>query len=283
MRIAVVGPGRIGSTFAFLLARAGHQLTVVARGQRLQQLRRDQGILTEGGARAALEIAEALDPTIPWDLVLVTVLSPQVDAILPQLAASSAKTILFMFNTFEPLDRLRAAVGAERFAFGFPSMLAHLEDGRLKYQVYTIGQITTVTDARWAKVFSEAGIGTVVEADMHAWLRTHAAFVAPFMAISVLVHQRGAGLRFGEALRFARAWRSGFAVVRALGHRLRPWFLEIPSRVPSPILAMLFWALSRLGPVREAGALGPGEARMIIDQMTAAAPGQTEDLLAIRP
>ncbi|OHV03635.1 ketopantoate reductase family protein [Mycobacterium talmoniae] len=54
MRIAVIGPGGIGSTFAFQLANAGHQITVVARGARLDQLRCDGAIVTADGERAAV-------------------------------------------------------------------------------------------------------------------------------------------------------------------------------------------------------------------------------------
>ena len=39
MKIAVLGPGGIGSTFAFKLAQAGHAVTVVARGKRLAIMR----------------------------------------------------------------------------------------------------------------------------------------------------------------------------------------------------------------------------------------------------
>lgn len=283
LRIAIIGPGRIGSTFALFLSRAGHDVTVIARGARLEQLSRDQAIVTVRGERAPIAVAPALDVSVAYDLVLVTVLSPQVEALLPALGASQAKSVLFMFNTFEPLDRLRTAVGAERFAFGFPSMLAHLHDGKLQYDVFTVGQITTVSDPAWAKVLSDAGIATVVEADMHSWLRTHAAFVAPFMAVSVLVHGRGAGLSLAEATAFARAFRCGFQVVRSLGNQVRPPFLNIPSRAPLLFLALLFWVASRAKPVRQAGALGPEESRMLIDEMTRAAPGQTADVLAIRP
>ncbi|ATB31493.1 2-dehydropantoate 2-reductase [Melittangium boletus DSM 14713] len=45
MKVAIVGPGSIGSTFAFHLARAGHDVTVVARGARLAQLEKDRAIL----------------------------------------------------------------------------------------------------------------------------------------------------------------------------------------------------------------------------------------------
>lgn len=283
LQIAIIGPGRIGSTFALLLARAGHAVTVVARGARLAELSREGAIVTTRGEREAVAVLPSLDVTVAYDLVLVTVLSPQVEALLPALEASAAKTVLFMFNTFEPLDRLRAAVGPARFAFGFPSMLSHLHDGKLQYEVFSVGQITTVSDATWAQVFSAAGISTVVEADMHSWLRTHAAFVAPFMAASVRVHGRGFGLSLAEALAFARAFRCGFRVVRSLGNRVTPGFLNLPSRAPALLLALLFWVASRTKPVREAGALGPAEARMLIDEMSRAAPGQTAELLAIRP
>jgi len=88
MKVAIVGPGSIGSTFAFHLARAGHDVTVVARGARLAQLEKDRAIL--------------------------------------------------------------------------------------KAQV--------ITDPAWAEVFSKAGIATHTQADMHGWLRTHAALVAPVPA-----------------------------------------------------------------------------------------------------
>ena len=121
MKIAVIGPGGIGSTFAFQLARAGHEVTVVARGKRLEQLQRDQAVITRDGQRATVRVTSVLDETTPWDLLLVTVLASQVDALLPALRASAARQVMFMFNTFEPLGRLRDAVGAARFAFGFPA------------------------------------------------------------------------------------------------------------------------------------------------------------------
>ena len=54
LRIAVLGAGRIGSTFAFQLARVGHhEVAVVARpgSTRFQQLRRDGGIVNIKGER----------------------------------------------------------------------------------------------------------------------------------------------------------------------------------------------------------------------------------------
>src|SRR4051812_12554783 len=112
MKIAILGTGAIGSAFAFQLSKAGHEVTAIARGEREKQLRAERAIVLVNGERAPIEVAAQLDTTKPYDLVLVTVLAPQVSAVLPVLKESAAKKVMFMFNTFEPLDPLRDAVGA---------------------------------------------------------------------------------------------------------------------------------------------------------------------------
>jgi 2-dehydropantoate 2-reductase len=213
----------------------------------------------------------------------VTVLATQVDAVLPALTASAAKTVMFMFNTFDPLDRLRDAVGAGRFAFGFPAMLATLDDGRLTREIVTRGQVTTVTDAAWAKVFTDAGVLTVVHEDMHSWLRSHAAFIVPVMTLAVRVGADGPGVSWSEARTYALAWSAGFRVVRGLGNAITPGAVVAMSRIPTPVVTFLLWAMSRTKALRDLSAHGPGEARMLIDQMAAAAPGRCPELLAVRP
>jgi 2-dehydropantoate 2-reductase len=281
MRIAIVGPGAIGSTFAYQLAKGGHAVTVIARGARLEQLQRDQAIVLASGERAAVEVHGALDAATPYDLVLVTVLAPQVGAVLPALRASAARRVMFMFNTFEPLDPLREAVGAERFVFGFPGgVFTILRDGKIEPQIRAG---TTVGDAAWAKLLTEAGIPAEVDGDMHAWLRSHAALVVPLMAMSTVVVQRGAGVSWREAGAYAEAMEVGFRIVRELGHTITPSSVRTLSGLPRPIARAALWGMSRTKMVRDLGALGPAEARMLIDMMTAAAPGKTAALLAIRP
>jgi len=283
MKIAVLGPGGIGTTFAFQLAQAGHEVTVIGRGKRLEQLQRDRAIVTSSGKRAAVEVSSALDATTPWDLVLVSVLAHQVDAVLPALAASAAKTVMFMFNTFEPPTRLREAVGAARFAFGFPAILAHVDDGTLTSEIVTRGLLTTVTEAAWAKVFTDAGIPSVAHGDMESWLRTHAAMVVPFMIAAGSAYARGAGVPWKEAMSLAGAMEEGFRVVVELGNTLTPPAMARMSRLPVPALAALLWTATRVPSIRVSGAAGYAEPRALIDAMSAAAPGQIPRLLGVRP
>jgi len=281
MQIAILGTGAIGSSFAYQLARAGHTVTVIARGARLEQLRRDGAIVLFSGERAAVQVSAALDDRTPYDLVLVTVLASQVGSVLPALGASAARTVMFMFNTFEALDPLRDAVGAQRFAFGFPGgVFALLLDGKLKTQIRSG---TTAGDAAWARTFTDAGIPTVVERDMHSWLRSHAALVIPLMAIGTVVVRRGAGISWREAGAYAAAMDTAFRIVRELGNAITPSMVLTVSRLPQALVKALLWAMSRTTTLRDLGRLGPTEARMLIDMMTTAAPGKTAALLAIRP
>ncbi len=283
MNIAIIGAGRIGSTFAFYFARGGHEVTLIARGSRLEALQRDGAIVAINGDRAPVKATAGLDATTAYDLVLVTVLAHQADALLPAIKASPAKHVMFMFNTFEKLDRLRDTVGATRFAFGFPTFTAIFIDGKLKSTVGTPGQSTFVSSEQWAAVFRTAGFPTVVEPDMEAFLRSHAAFVIPLMALSYLAFTRRAGITWAEAARHARALREAFDVVRQMGHAVTPMVVALVSRLPVTMVASIMWAFSRLPYAKELGSMGPGEVQSLIDGMTATAPGGTRAVLAIRP
>jgi 2-dehydropantoate 2-reductase len=283
MKIAIVGAGRIGSTFAFHLARASHDVTLIARGARLEELSRAGAITTVGGERAIVMAAAALDPNELWDLVLVTVLAHQVEAVLPSLRASRAKAVMFMCNTFDALDSLDEAVGGSRVVVGFPTMTAFFVDGKLKSSVRGPGKITTTNGAEWAGVFERAGLPSEVEPDMQSFLRSHAALVVPLMALTCFAHARQGGVSWDEAKRYTRAMKEGFAVVRRLGHRVIPPMVARLARMPSPLLTSVLWTASRTAAVREFGTFGPAEGRYLIDAMIAAAPGATDALRAIRP
>ena len=71
--------------------------------------------------------------------------------------------------------------------------------------------------------------------------------------------------------------------MRDLGNTVTPSSVRTMSRLPRPVVQTLLWAMSRTATLRDLGKLGPAEPRMLIDMMTAAAPGKTAELLAVRP
>ena len=175
LSIAVIGAGKIGSTFAYQLARAGHDVTVIARPDslRLQQLQRDQGIILKTRERAEVRVADKLNEEAAYNLVVVTTPAHQVDAVLPALQRSKAHCVQFMFVTFEP-ERLRDAIGSHRCSFGMPAVMATMDsEGRIKPTIISSLKILH-GDQRWAELFSSAGIPSAFEPEMALWLRCEA-------------------------------------------------------------------------------------------------------------
>jgi len=284
MKVCVVGAGAVGTAFALHLASAAHDVTLVARGKRLEQLKSDGGAIRArsppsgrgGDAPCVVAVAAALDPSTAWDLVLVTVLAHQLDG--PLLAALRAcpesSTIMFMFNTFRPIAEYRDAVGASRFAFGFPGVLANVEpDGTLIHKFMSAGQRTIVTHEKWRAVFAQARIPTDVERDMQSWLRTHAVFVVALLGVLVPAARRGAGVPWADASRATALMNEGLLLVAKLGSRPTPTYVAMLHRAPSAVPTFLFWLLSRIPSVRRSGALvGTRELIALADAVLAAAP-----------
>jgi len=275
LRIAILGVGKIGSAFAFQLARAGkHDVTVVARpgSSRLQRLQNDAGIVDIKGERAGVRIVTTLDEGTPYDLVIVTLLDYQVDAVLPALQRSAAKCIQFMFVTFEP-ERLQDAVGAERCAFGMPGIIAMFDkDGLLKVTIGANGMKTTMSQQCWVDVFNAAGLPAAFEPDMPLWLRCHVPLCIAFESISVAGELRQGGASWGEAIVLARGVHQGFALIRALGYQVYPKSKARINGLPTFAVAFMLWMMSRMKSMREVLATGKNECRALVDAMLAAAP-----------
>ena len=291
LTIAVVGVGAIGSTFAYHLARAGHDVTAIARpdSPRLRPLRRDEAIVLRSGEKAGVRVADRLDEAVAHDLVLVTMLAHQLDAVLPALGRSQAAAVQFMFNNFEP-ERLSEAMGEGRCSFGMPFVMATLDsDGRLETRANP-GQKTLHGDARWAQLFTAAGIASAFEPKMPLWLRCHAPMCIAMESICVAGQRRGGGATWRAAVTVARGLRSGFAIIQGLGYALYPSSKSTLASCPAPVLAGMLWLVSRVPSFRRLLSQGLLECRALADAIASAAKAAeppmvdlAERVLAMKP
>jgi 2-dehydropantoate 2-reductase len=272
-RIAILGPGRIGSAFAFQLVRVGgHDVTVVGRpgSDRLAQLKVDQAIVNDKGERAIVRVDGGIDPTERYDLIIVTLMAHQVAAVLPALRASPAGSILFMFNTFQP-ELLEAAI-EERCALGMPFIQSNFEaDGRLKTSIGAGGQKSLIGEQRWVDLFNTAGLPAAFEPKMPLWLRSHAPLCVAFESVSVAAIRRGGGASWGEAVVLARGVHAAFGLIKSLGYAVYPRSKQVLDRSPSSIVAAMLWGMSRIQSFRELLATGMVECRSLIGAMVSAA------------
>ena len=292
MHVAVVGAGPVGTMVALHLSAVGkHNVVLVARpGKRLDQLVGQQQaqqtqLRTSANAptplSGAVDVAPELDKEVAFDWVIVAVTNANVDALLPTLSASRAKRVCFMFNTVRPLQELEQAVGARRFAFAFPAVMAKLEPDGALFRDFppASAQVTVTSDAELQRMLLGAGIPHVtLEREMQAWLRWHGAFVVP---LTMLAHaangKRGAG--YGASLGAARVFKEGVRIMRAIGEPAHPAFLGILSRLPAPVVAAVFMGLSRMPAIRDgSNYFNAAEMREIRDAVVGLAEGKSVHL-----
>ena len=263
-RILVMGAGVNGSVCAAALHRAGSDVTVLARGKRLEELQ--GGIEIEDplkGTRTVTHVpfVDRLASEDIYEYVLVVVRKNQVGDLLPVLAQNQSQSVVFMVNTASGPDEWIAALGAKRVMLGF-AFAGGRREGSLTRAMRARGQRTPFGEAngaiterltRLVRILSRAGLKAKAIADMPDWLVTHAAMVAP---VAMFVLKQGCDT---YALARSRkdmgmltdALRETLAVLRANGRRIVPHSTVLLDALPRFVVTSFFRALlsSRFGEI----------------------------------
>jgi 2-dehydropantoate 2-reductase len=190
VKLLVYGAGVTGSLFSARLHEAGHDVSLLARGERLAALRRHGGQLAEGDGPAVRRVPVVERPADGYDLIAVFVRTHQVDAVLESLAGVEGD-VLFLLNWAAGPEPLGAVLGRERVLLSFPTAAGTMDGDVVRYRPATVltrrvpmpigepdGRATPRLE-RIIRALRTAGINAKAEPRMDAWLKTHAAFVVP--------------------------------------------------------------------------------------------------------
>jgi len=159
-KILVYGAGPLGSLFAARLHEGGNEVSLLARGQKLANLR-EHGIVlrdfyTKQETVTRVNIVEELAPDDAYDLVLVIMRKNHALKILPVLAANQhTPNVLFLMNNAAGPGELVEALGKERVLIGFPGSAGYFEG-------YVIHCLTGTEDDQATVPFGEVD-GCVTE------------------------------------------------------------------------------------------------------------------------
>jgi 2-dehydropantoate 2-reductase len=268
MKILIFGAGPLGSLFAARLHEAGHDVSVLARGQRLQDLR-EHGVVLEDASTGEREVVqvnvvEALAPDDWYDLILVVMRKNQARQILPTLAANKhTPTVLFMMNNAAGPDELVGALGTERVIIGFPlpggqrvgHVMKVMPAHERRQWTLPVGEVDgRITDRtrRVAEVLeSMRGYRVQIRTDMDAWLKYHVALVAvalgPALYATGTDTQRLARTRDALVLG-ARGLKEALRALRATGVPASPGSLRVLAWLPEPLLV---WLLGKFVTIKE--------------------------------
>src|SRR3984885_1823027 len=135
MKILVYGAGVTGSRFAVRLHEAGHDVSLLARGDRLTALRAHGVLLAEGDSPAVRRVPVPVveRPAGRYDLTAVLVRAQQVDVVLESIAGLDGD-VLFMLNWAAGPEPLGAAIGRERVLLGCPTDAGTMDGEVVRYR-----------------------------------------------------------------------------------------------------------------------------------------------------
>ena len=281
MKIAILGAGGVGGYYGGALARAGHEVSLLARGAHLAALR-EKGLevrTPDETFQARVTASDAAADFLGADLALVTVKTYSLDEVAPaaRVLAEGGATILPLLNGVEAVDRLAAnGVPRGQLLGGLTEIsAARVAPGVVQrfspFQRVALGEISGDVSARVtsiAEALRGAGVDVRISTDITADLWRKLAFIASMASACGLARSPIGPIRetaLGREV-LERAVEEVFAVARArglvlgpdetakvmrfvdaLGAELKPSLLrDLEAGAPTEI-ADLSGAVSRLG------------------------------------
>jgi 2-dehydropantoate 2-reductase len=115
MKIAIMGAGAVGCYYGAMLARAGHEVTLIARSRHVEAMRERGLLLEKHGATEALRVAATIEPAgvAGADIVLFCVKSGDTEVAGRQIAPhlDGGATVLSLQNGVDNAERLEDVLG----------------------------------------------------------------------------------------------------------------------------------------------------------------------------
>jgi Ketopantoate reductase len=240
MKILIYGAGIIGSTYGWQLSKVGHDITILVRQGKKQQIdeyginihcsdfRNGQKKIDQVVFRP--KVIEELTFGNDFEYIIIPINSLHLKEILPVLAKSAGKAhILFFQNIWDDFDEIAKYLSSEQYFFGFPFMVGGGKDNKsiysaisgLKQSTTPLGELNgevTLRIQKLAKVFEEANLRPKISQQIKVWLITHYAVAG---ALSAGIMKAGNGKTFAQDSDIIRATikaiREGFNVCSSMG------------------------------------------------------------------
>ncbi|MDP4097376.1 ketopantoate reductase family protein [Paenibacillus sp. P96] len=199
MNILVYGAGVLGSYLAHGLVRGGHNVTMLARGQRLNELQNDGSVIRHyfqfRTTVDKVNVIRELRPEDVYDLIFVVMKYPDFQTVLPALAANHSSHVVIVGNNASPhemRDYLEAnSPVAKKVAFGFLVGAGWRETGRMISVHGPKGQMIIGglgEELVWRSMIDQAFVNSKFKLtyykDMDEWLKSHFIMVLPMNFIA---------------------------------------------------------------------------------------------------
>lgn len=240
MRILIYGAGVLGSVLAHLLMQGKHEVTMLARGKRAEQLEQGGLVIRHYVQRKTTVdrpvVVRGLERNDRYDLIFTVMKYSDIESILPALAANDSDNIVMIGNNPDAgatEQKLRELGGADKsLAFGFlVGGGIRREDGTVRS--VQLGGGTLIAGALGGdnaclsllrEAFADSSCKLTGHTEIDVWLKNH---MIPIVPLNAALHIHG-----GDVMQVARdkrllrqvvdAMGEGFDLLEAAGYPLVP-------------------------------------------------------------
>ena len=187
MKILIYGAGVLGCNLARNLFRAGKDITLLARGNWAEEIRKNGlRIKDKFSLRTSISnisVVTELVPNVQYDVIFVVLRYTQIDSILETLRVNCTKNIVFVGNNVQT-RALASSLQDKNVMFAFTLSAGHREADRvvsIDLKKITIGQLPGAFSNKQliGQIFSGTKYKVIYEPNMEDYLLCHAAFVLP--------------------------------------------------------------------------------------------------------
>ena len=237
IRVLILGAGVVGSTYAAHLARWGLDVTLLARGRRLQELTnlglQVEDAITHRRERPPVRLAAEVSAQEEYDLVIVAVRFTQVLEALEAVGPLVATAPILLLQNNPVGDEVPAGrLGEEHLLMGFPATGGSLIAGVVRswplwMGTTIIGESDGADTQRLrlaAGILRRAGLKVEVQRHIVPWLQTHAAMIA---ALAACAYKNGGHVRqmarsADEVYLYLQALREAYTILAASDISITP-------------------------------------------------------------
>ncbi len=206
--------------FAYKLKNGGNDVSILARGKRLQDLKQ-YGLIIQDDIfhkeyKTDINVVEKLEKEDYYDVILVIMQRQQVSLILPILRENISPTIIFTGNNPSGAAEYLENIKRSRILLGFGGPGGYREDYKI-FAAYVddvilyVGELDGTISERLKSIekeFTNSGIKVELSENIDAWLKTHAALISPLAMGSYAARHRN--IRLGEDIELATLAIKGF-------------------------------------------------------------------------
>ena len=232
MKILVFGAGVLGCNLARNLFRAGKDVTLLARGQWADKIKRNglriKGKFSPKVSVSRIPVVTELAPEDTYDVIFVVARYTQLETILDVLRANGTKNVVFVGNNVRAVETA-AALPEKNVLFAFASSAGHRERDRvasIDLKKITIGPLAGAPSQQPLidQIFSGTKYKAAYEPNMGDYLLCHAAFVLP---VAFACYKTDGDLKKlkGDTAYLSRlidANIEGYRAIRNAGHEILP-------------------------------------------------------------